>query len=92
MHRVVYQPKFRIRCSLCDKLVDRIDVEINALLGVTHIKAYCHGDRDRMTLTEQEIDRFGKEFVGQEGVAFAPKLVVSGGADYSTAQPRIRGN
>lgn len=83
----------KIRCSICNKRVDRIGVERDLYHDVVRIKVLCHGERDTMTLTMAEIEQNILDAIaGQEGVAFAPKIVVSGDADYSTEQQLIRGN
>lgn len=69
----------RIRCMQCNKLVDTIEwVSDDPLRRCLSIYAYCHGDRDKMSL---DLTRIDSEMMRElestgEGQAFVttPKL------------------
>lgn len=85
----------KIRCHLCNKPVDRHSVEGGFHFIGLEIRAYCHDDVDVMRVSAEQIEDIPgllEQMSAQSGVAFAPRLVVSGDADYSTEQPLIRGN
>lgn len=47
--------ELRIRCAICDKLVDRVYWRYDQWKGETLIEVDCHGDKDRMTITDHDI-------------------------------------
>lgn len=74
----------RIRCSVCDKLVDRIEVELDRARDRQTIKVWCHGDRDRMEVSHAAMARWSPEerrqweAIGRgevEGVAFTTNRI-----------------
>lgn len=85
----------KIRCHLCNKPVDRHSVEGGFHFIGLEIRAYCHDDVDVMRVSMEQLEDIPgllEQMSAQSGVAFAPKIVVSGDADYQTEQQLIRGN
>lgn len=78
------QPKQlpRIRCAICDKLVDEVIEMYDELSCEWRLKVRCHGDADYMAvplfkLSPEQID----QMKGQEGGAFSVKRIgPNGGA------------
>ncbi len=63
----------KIRCWLCNKLVDQTIVEHDPVDHAWKIVAKCHGDRDVMTVGMEVIRDhrdFAQQLRGQEGRAF----------------------
>lgn len=66
----------RLRCAKCNKPVDKVVWQDDPYSGVRQIAAYCHGERDTMTidflvLSPAQIE----EMKLQEGVAFATQAI-----------------
>ncbi|WP_159953158.1 hypothetical protein [Rhizobium sp. 18065] len=68
-----------IRCAMCHKPVDRIFVDHNEHMMVIDITVWCHGDTDKMQLTQKFMAEIGREGEQQiftrGGVAFQSKLL-----------------
>lgn len=47
--------ELRIRCAICDKLVDRVYWRYDQMKGETLIEVDCHGDKDRTTIADYDI-------------------------------------
>lgn len=79
----------RIRCAVCDKLVDRVTVSIDPIERTQSVRVDCHGAVERMSVgvdqmrnwTHEERIQWGAIALGQkEGVAFTtPQIGESNG-------------
>lgn len=70
----------RLRCAVCNRPVDGIEVDRDPIDRVTTLTARCHGAVDRMEVSDHQAARWSREEVlfwasvnmGEiEGVAFA---------------------
>lgn len=77
----------RIRCAVCNKLVDGVEIYDGPGGYTTLIDAFCHGEHDRMAITKEDFENGGPEFAAmieriiggqQEGTAFATPLIERG--------------
>lgn len=70
-----------IRCAICDKPVDAFVKQIGPEMRGREIVAYCHGDRDIMFLSEEDLQNMGPDEARQiehgEGIAFTTKRVTA---------------
>lgn len=69
----------RLRCAKCNKSVDKVEWYDDPCTGVRHIAAYCHGERDTMTIDPMVLSPAQiEEMKQQEGVAFATQVIGNG--------------
>ena len=70
-------PAFRIRCMVCDKLVERVTWWHDQQENCHRIKVDCHGDTDSMELTPRMLvsTRDVDQLYAQEGQAFTTKRI-----------------
>ena len=65
----------RVRCAICGKMVNRVDVEFAFDVDAFYITARCHGAKDVMRLTACDIENMTPgevaQIMGQVGVAFS---------------------
>jgi hypothetical protein len=60
-----------VMCAVCNKQVDRIEWEDNYDNGQRVITAYCHGQRDTMTIDLRELTlELSKKLQAATGIAF----------------------
>lgn len=66
-----------IRCALCDRPVDEIEVWRDEYYRCLFITVHCHGDRDEMQIPDSIEYEFRavEQIMNQEGVAFATKRI-----------------
>ena len=71
------EPQMRIRCMVCDKLVDRVTWWHDQQENCHRIKVHCHGDTDSMEVTPRMLTstKAADLLYAQEGQAFTTKRV-----------------
>lgn len=79
-------PTLRIRCAICDKPVDRVTVMPGVYRSAFTIEAECHGETDRMEVTQIDAINLGpdgiKQLQKQEGIAFLNAKLEQAWAEY----------
>lgn len=66
----------RLRCAKCNKPVDKVMWQDDPYNGIRQIAAYCHGERDTMTVDSLVLSPAQiEEMKLQEGVAFATQAI-----------------
>lgn len=72
----------KIRCAICDKQVDVIELWNETRNSACVIRAQCHGSSDTMTITAYDFLRLGlsgmAEIAQLEGVAFSTQMLNQG--------------
>lgn len=65
----------KIRCAICNQQVAIIETYHDPRTDVRHIRVYCHGDMDEMSLTQREFLSLSLDEPGGleqlDGVAFS---------------------
>ncbi len=74
----------RIMCAVCRKTADRVETWSNPPpVGGWTLIVQCHGDEDRMTLSDRDAIRLGPEGLRQiregDGVAFTAARIAHSG-------------
>lgn len=67
----------RIKCAICNKLVDRVETWHDPIKNCISIKVKCHGDFDEMSISSIDVIKLEtvelNSLFEQEGIAFATK-------------------
>lgn len=70
-------PLPRVRCALCDKLVERVVVSYEVATMCHVISVKCHGDSESMRMEDYLLADLGvdvkRQILSQEGVAFGAR-------------------
>lgn len=59
-----------ISCDVCKKLVNKVEVYEEWKDQSLRVRAYCHGQKDEMSLSVFAILEYGEELFSETGVAF----------------------
>jgi hypothetical protein len=57
-------------CAVCDKRCDRVDQEYDSFMRRVVFTAVCHGERERVVLTEAELNVLEGRVAIAAGIAF----------------------
>lgn len=67
----------RVRCAVCNTPIERMMLKETADLMGHELVVFCHGEEDRMILSNHDLEAMGPEGVhqlhAQEGIAFVAK-------------------
>lgn len=64
-----------IRCAVCNRPVDRLEVYRDECRCVYVYEAHCHGGIDTTVLTDRQLVEFGPAFQITGGLAFTSKRI-----------------
>jgi hypothetical protein len=66
----------RIRCAICDKMVDEVVEMFDDRTREVNLKVCCHGDTDYMQIpSDMIIPMYIDQLKNQEGIAFSVKRI-----------------
>lgn len=63
----------KIRCAVCQRPIERVEMFYSPELQIHVLTAFCHGEKDDMKVRAQdmiEVPNFVDQLFSQEGVAF----------------------
>lgn len=66
----------RVICAQCCKMVSKFEIWRFEKARCHEIIVFCHGQTDRMILTDQDLFEIGDQMRGQTGVAFQPRKII----------------
>ncbi len=66
-------------CGRCGKPCDRLTEEYDPFMARVVFMAHCHGERERVVLTEEEVCAAGSVFDISTGTAFVQPLALPDG-------------
>ncbi len=73
-----YNDSCGIRCALCNKFVDRVEIADDPMLDGQRYRVYCHGQMEETVLTGMLLVECGHDMKLEPGMAFRERVLGHG--------------